>query len=100
MLDEFVNFCEDLFPSINPYKIESLRTAMDQFKKNGKFLKVDLDIPLDYLAQGDIFDKLYFTYIDENGEQIQIERKAILLSNTCDAQRNENLIFAAIHNYK
>ena len=39
--------------------------------------------------------ELYYT--DENGEMKVIRRKAQLLSNTCDASRDELLLFAAVH---
>ena len=49
------------------------------------------------LYQGDIYTEIPFLYTNENGEQTCIMRKAQLLTNTCDAVRDDNLIFAAIH---
>lgn len=52
--------------------------------------------PLEYLSQGDIFSELPFYFIDDNGEQKRVNLKAQLLSNTCDASRDDKIIFAGI----
>lgn len=100
MLNEFVDFCAEIFPSISPYKIEALKNAMDQFNFEGKTFCVCQSTPLEYLAQGDVFGELPFTYFDDDGEEKLIYRKSILLSNTCDASRRDFLIFAAIQEFE
>lgn len=96
MLEEFIDFCAETFPSISPYKIESLKIAVEQFKKDGHFVECCLATPLDYYAQGDIFTDLPFSFVNSDGDYNVIKRHGILLSNTCDASRNETLIFAAL----
>ena len=96
MLEEFIDFCAETFPSISPYKIESLKNAVEQFKQNGHFFECCLPTPLGYYAQGDIFTDLPFSFVDSKGDYNIIKRHGILLSNTCDASRNDTLIFAAL----
>lgn len=98
MLKEFIDFCSELFPSINPYTVDGLKSAMEQFELHGKTFPVCLNKPLEYLSQGDVFSELPFTFFDENGEENVIYRKALLLSNTCDASRKNSLIFVALQN--
>lgn len=96
MIPEFIEFCKQLFPSIDPYTKEQAKEAMRQFEEiEGPVLaRTDNN---NELLQGDIFSEIPFYYMDENGEFRIILRKAQLLSNTCDATRDEQLLFAALH---
>lgn len=96
MLEEFIDFCTEVFPSINPYTVESVKSAMVQFQHEGKTFSVCRSSTLDYLAQGDIFSELPFTYFDSDGRQRLVYKPSMLLSNTCDASRRDYLLFAAI----
>lgn len=96
MLEEFIDFCTEVFPSINPYTVENVKSAMAQFQHEGKTFSVCRSSPLDYLAQGDIFSELPFTFFDRDGRQKLVYKPSILLSNTCDASRRDYLLFAAI----
>ena len=96
MLEEFISFCVDTFPSIAPYKIENLKKAISQFDFDEKTMNYCRSTCIDYFAQGDIFDNLPFTFINSCGEQVVVHRKGMLLSNTCDSSRNNMLIFSAI----
>lgn len=96
MLEEFIDFCAEVFPSINPYTVENVKSAMAQFQHEGKTFSVCRSSPLDYLAQGDIFSELPFTFFDCDGCQKLVYKPSILLSNTCDASRRDYLLFAAI----
>lgn len=96
MIPEFIDFCQELFPCIDPYTIEQAKLAMTQFEGvNGPILTKQYD-SFD-LYQGDIFTAIPFYYIDETGQQKRVMRKAQLLSNTCDAVRDNLLLFAAVH---
>ena len=96
MIPEFIDFCKELFPSIDPYTKEQAKQAMKQFESiEGPVLCRPCGA-FD-LLQGDIFSEIPFFYTDENGEMKVIRRKAQLLSNTCDASRDELLLFAAVH---
>ena len=97
MIPEFIDFCKELFPSISPYTRDQAKRAMEQFENlygNPKLVAHPKDAEL---YQGDIYTEIPFLYTNENGEQTCIMRKAQLLTNTCDAVRDDNLIFAAIH---
>ena len=96
MIDKFVDFCTEIFPSISPYKVNNLKKALDQFNREGQTFDFCCSTSLEYLAQGDIFSDLPFIVLDENNQYNVVYRKGMLLSNTCDASRNDTLIFAAL----
>lgn len=96
MIPEFIDFCQELFPCIDPYTREQAKLAMTQFEGvNGPVLTKQYD-SFD-LFQGDIFSEIPFFYVNEAGQLKKVMRKAQLLSNTCDASRDDLLLFAAIH---
>lgn len=96
MLPEFIEFCQKLFPCIDPYTAEQAKVAMRQFDGD-KGPSLVIPAPsLDY-CQGDIYTEIPFYYTSKTGELRVIKRKAQLLSNTCDASRDDRLLFAAVH---
>lgn len=95
MISEFIDFCKDLFPSIDPYTQEQAKKAMEQFQGTSGPVLTRMCDSLD-LLQGDVFTEIPFIYTDKNGGFKTIMRKAQLLSNTCDAARDEKLLFAAL----
>lgn len=99
MIPEFIDFCKELFPNINPYTKEQAKRAMQQFEDIHGLVLSHTCNTFD-LLQGDIFSEIPFFYTDDNGELKVIRRKAQLLSNTCDATRDKTLLFAAIHPLK
>lgn len=50
----------------------------------------------DDLRQGDIFENVRFFLADDDGELNLYKARCMLLTNTCDCERNDNLEFAAI----
>ena len=96
MLSEFIDFCTELFPSISPYTKEQAKVAMEQFETVRTPRLAETCDEFDML-QGDIFSEIPFYYTDEDGKLRIIKRKALLLSNTCDASRDRILLFAATH---
>lgn len=96
MIQEFIDWCQELFPNIDPYTREQAKIAMAQFENmNGPVLSRQCN-SFD-LLQGDIFTEIPFIFTDKTGELRIIRRKAQLLSNTCDAVRDDLLLFAALH---
>lgn len=95
MIPEFIDFCKSLFPSIDPYTAEQAKKVMDQFCDNDK-PKLAIALSDFDLMQGDIFSEVPFVYIDEDGDIQTFCAKAELLSNTCDATRDDFLLFAAV----
>lgn len=97
MMVEFIDFCKELFPSIQPYTAERAKAAMKQFERNGSTLSyITNTLDKNVLYQGDIFSDIPFYYTKSDGTYGTAKHKAQLLTNTCDAVRNENLNFAAI----
>ncbi len=96
MISEFVSFVEELFPSITPYTKEQVRQAIRQFEQSGQQYKYCMHEPVSYLAQGDIVDALPFIKYDEKGNQSLLKTKGILLSNTCDAENDDVVVFAPL----
>jgi len=95
MIPEFIDFCLELFPSIDPYTAEQAKRALEQFDGVSK-PKLAIEQQNFDMLQGDFYSELPFCYYDNNGEQRIFLSKAELLSNTCDATRDDNLLFAAV----
>lgn len=97
MMNEFIDFVTEVFPSIHPYTKEQVKASIQQFEKSGVQRNFSMHSALPYLAQGDIFgDLIPFIKQDKNGELSVLKAKAILLSNTCDSERDDILIFAPL----
>lgn len=94
MINELINFATELFPSINPYTKENVKNAIKQFELEGKKINFFLLNSFDYLGQGDIIGELPFIFADENGELFGRTMKGIVLSNTCDCERDDYILIA------
>ena len=94
MIKEFIEFVSELFPSISPYTKENVLNAITQF--DYEKLEWFRTNKLDYLAQGDIIEKVPFTFYDETGKKTIILARGIILSNTCDISRDDNILVAPI----
>lgn len=97
MIKELIQFTTELFPSISPYTKENVNKAIEQFDYES--LEWFRPTPIDYLSQGDIIEKIPFTFVDENGKKDTILTKGIILSNTCDASRDDYIIIAPLIKY-
>lgn len=97
MIKELIQFTAELFPSISPYTKENVNKAIEQF--DYERLEWFRPTPIHYLSQGDIIEKIPFTFIDENGKKDTILTKGIILSNTCDASRDDYIVIAPLIEY-
>lgn len=97
MIKELIQFTSELFPSISPYTKENVIKAIEQF--DYEKLEWFSSKPISYISQGDIIEKIPFSYIDENGKKDTILTKGIILSNTCDISRDEYIIVAPLFEY-
>ncbi len=98
MIKELIEFTTALFPSISPYIKENVNKAIEQF--DYEKLEWFMSTPISYLSQGDIIRKIPFTFIDENGKKDTILTRGIILSNTCDASRDDYIIVAPLIKYE
>ena len=96
MLDEFIEFTQALFPSISPYVKEQTKAAVKQFRLDGKKLNLFNYKPYNYLSQGDIFEGIPFTRIDEDGNITAYRGKGMLISNTCSADHDDEIVLAPL----
>lgn len=96
MMPEFIDFTKSLFPSIDPYIADEVKESLKQFEENGSRYKCFTNCSFSFLSQGDILDKLKFIKVNEEGHIIEKELKALLLSNTCDAENDDVLLFAPL----
>ena len=96
MIPELIDYISELFPSITPYTAKGAKDAMKQFQQYGiksRFVTQAFD---DEPQQGDVFSVVPFSEFDEEGNLITYQIKGMLLTNSCDSIRNENLHFAAM----
>lgn len=96
MIKEVIDFCEELFPAISPYTAEVAKRAISQFEAQNGNIDYITNVPAPELWQGDIFDNIPFYYMQLNGRYGHANYSGILLTNTCDCVRNENILFAAL----
>ena len=96
MLDEFIDFTQSLFPSISPYVKERTKAAIKQFELNGNKLNLFNYKAYDYLTQGDIFDGIPFTRLEEDGSISAYRGKGMLISNTCSADHDDEIVIAPL----
>lgn len=97
MIKEFVDFAQEIFPSISPYTADAAKRALDNYEKyytSNKLTINSLDSTIQY--QGDIFTELPYHRINNKGEMFITKTKVQLISNTCDSAREENLLFAPL----
>ena len=96
MMDDYINFLEILFPAIDPYTADRAKEAVREFSRYGTATPF-FSRPLDEdFQQGDIFTRVPFVYIDNEGKGRLAMIGGMLLTNSCDATRNERLLFAAM----
>lgn len=96
MMNEYISFLQKLFPAIDPYTAQQAKNAVKEFARYGEKTPFFTE-PLDKdFQQGDIFSKVPFVYVDRNGQVQLAEVGGMLLTNPCDATRNELLQFAAV----
>ncbi len=96
MLDEFIEFTQSLFPSISPYVKDKTKEAIKQFELKGKKLNLFNYKAYDYLTQGDIFDGVPFSRIEEDGNISVYRGKGMLISNTCSADHDDEIVIAPL----
>lgn len=96
MMNGYIDFLEKLFPAIEPYTAERAKEAVREFSRYGTKTPF-FSRPLDKdFQQGDLFTSVPFVYIDKNGKGQLAETGGMLLTNSCDATRNDFLQFAAM----
>lgn len=96
MIKAFIDFAHELFPSISPYTKENVKEAIKQFEAKGRKFNFFLYDSLEYLSQGDIIGELPFTYYTSDGKVRKFKSMGLLLSNTCDAENDDTIIFAPL----
>ena len=96
MLDEFIDYAQSLFPSISPYVKERTKAAIKQFELKGKKLNLFNYEAYEYLTQGDIFEGIPFTRIAEDGNISIYRGKGMLISNTCSADHDDEIVIAPL----
>lgn len=106
-MNAFIELVRNLFPtSVPPFTADKAKESLKQFRKENKFAKGSIGLgkeydffdstKVDFFRQGDIISEIPFLYIDDNGKQQRMNCKAMLLSNTCDASRDQYLHFAPL----
>ncbi len=99
-MQEFVDFCVDLFPNISPYHAENVKEVIGKTLEEYNSISEKYPFLTTYnnqeITQGDIFSKIPFVYVTEDGQPQTACFRAQLLSNSCDIVRDDRLVFAAI----
>ncbi len=95
MLADFVALVSEVFPSVNP---ETAARCLRELSRG------DLDPAslfcarvFDFLTQGDVIEPVRFVLTDDDGQELQYSGPGLLISNSCDADHDEHVIFAACY---
>ena len=96
MIEFFENYCSYLFPSVDTEIKQAIRKEVEQLDMT-KSLWFMLN-KLEVLSQGDILNKLPFPYEKDNGDKRVSVGKGMVLSNTCDLQRDPYIVIAPLFN--
>ena len=96
MIKFLEEYCNRLFPSVDTEIKNAVRHEVDQrdMTKSPWFMLNQLDV----LSQGDILDKIPFLYMKDDGSKKAYVGKGMVLSNTCDLQRDPYIIIAPLFN--
>lgn len=96
MIRFFEDYCNQLFPSIDTEIKNAIRDEVSKINMtNSTWFMLNL---LEKLSQGDILDKIPFTITEDDGNQKTFIAKGMVLSNTCDLQRDPYIIIAPLFN--
>lgn len=96
MIDFFENYCNRLFPSIDTSVKNSVLEAIKQIDMTkSPWFMLNL---LEELSQGDILDKIPFNITQDDGTTKTYITKGLVLSNTCDLQRDPYVMIAPLFN--
>ena len=96
MIRFFDDYCNQLFPSIDTEIKNAIRDEVSKINMtNSTWFMFRL---LEELSQGDILDRIPFTIMQDDGSQKTFIAKGMVLSNTCDLQRDPYIIIAPIFN--
>ncbi len=94
-MENFIEFAQSLFPSINPYTAASVKQSIRQFLNgnSGNCLTSDLNASL---VQGDIIFDLPFVVYGIDGAKYTSRFPAIVLSNSCDIENDDYIAVAPL----
>lgn len=96
-MKEFIDFCEKIFCSISPYEAESVKKEIKKYEKLNGYVPCTTIVSDELLLQGDIFSELPYYKVDINSGGFKLlKTKVQLLSNTCDATRDNYILFAPV----
>jgi hypothetical protein len=96
MLDAYIDFIKELFPSINPYTAEQAKASLRQFyERHKEFVCFTRDV-FDELSQGDIIGELPFRTYNDEGEETEYSTLGIVLSNSCDIDNDNQILIAPL----
>ena len=96
MIEDFIKLVTQIFPSISPYIAQQAMNSVKDFLRRGQEIQMLEPEPFEDLAQGDVISNLYFTFIDNNANEIELNTMGMLLSNTCDAHNRNQILFAPL----
>lgn len=96
-LEEFINYSNQIFPAIDSSVRNSIKDALRQFDIN-KFSWFSTN-NLGGICQGDILDKIPFTFQEESGKSSAFPTKAMVISNSCDIENDKDILLAPLIPY-
>lgn len=96
MLKEFIDFVDNVLPSVPLETKEGVQKAIAQFEKTGEQIKYLTLNPLTDFSQGDVISSVPFYYFDENGKQQMFKADALVLSTSCHIDQKDKLVLVPV----
>ena len=98
LLNSFIDYCGSIFPNVDTQVEGSVKKALNQFDPD-KFCWFS-DYQIEGLCQGDIIDKITFAYYDDECNLFAYTTKAMIVSNSCDIENDDDILLAPLIDYK
>lgn len=85
----------DFFPFVPKGDVVKIQDLLNPLREadNNQFIRSPIPI---YMAQGDIIDQLQYILLDNHAEYVKMNTRVMLITNTCDLTREENILIAPI----
>lgn len=96
MLSEFIDFVNDILPSVSSDSKEHVKAAIAQFERDGEQFNYMLSSPLEELSQGDILSNMPFSYFESDGEQRIFVTDAFVISTSCHIDQKMRITLAPV----
>lgn len=96
MLKEFIDFAENVLPTLNEEMTRNAKIAVTQFENSGAQYSLITYKVLKQLSQGDIISDIPFYIMKDNGEIYRYKAWGMVLSTSCSIDNKNKIVIAPV----